>query len=148
MKNEIIDDRATFEDAPPSVIQQHFQAWIEQQGYYLPNIDSQDRDPPLEMASSASHRFCIIIDADALTNLLRFSPSRVPAVSHNDYIGVKVLDVECHAGSEEYDEPPFGEGWLWAPPIYLARIWFEYAELAADEMRDTDSLGRPVFIDM
>jgi hypothetical protein len=148
MKNTIIDDRATFEGAPPSVIQQHFQAWIEQQGYHLPNIDSQDRDPPLEMASSASHRLCVIIDGDALTNVLRFAPSRVPAVRYNDYIGVKVLDVECHADSEEYDELPFDEGWLWAPPIYLARIWFEYAELAADEMRTTDSLGRPVFIEM
>jgi hypothetical protein len=71
MKNEIINDRATFEGATPSVVQQHFQAWIEQQGYHLPNIESQD--PSLEFPDSASHRFCIIIDAEALTNLLRFA---------------------------------------------------------------------------
>jgi hypothetical protein len=143
MKNEIIDDRATFEGAQPSVIQQHFQAWIEQQGYYLPNFNVDSRDPSLKMAGSPSHRFCIIIDADALTNVLRFAPSRVPEA--NDDIGVKVLDVECHAQSEEY-EPPFDEGWLWAAPYDLASIWFECAELAADEMRTTDGLGRPVFL--
>jgi hypothetical protein len=143
MKNEIIDDRVTFEGAPPSVIQQHYQAWIEQQGYYLPNFNVDSRDPSLEMAGSASHRFCIIIDADALTNILRFTPSRVPEA--NDHIGVKVLDVECHAQSEDY-EPPFDEGWLWAAPYELARIWFECAELAPVEIRDTDSLGRPVFL--
>jgi hypothetical protein len=145
MKNEVIDDRATFEGATPTVIQQHFQVWIAQQGYHLPNIDNPD--PALEMASSASHRFCIIIDADALTNLLRFAPSAVPEVRPDDCIGLKVLDVECHGDSEEY-EPPFDEGWLWAAPSQLARIWFECPELAPDEMRDTDSVGRPVVLRM
>lgn len=144
MKNEIIDDRATFEGVPPSVIQQNFQAWIEQQGYHLPNIDARDRDPWLDISGSASHRFCIIIDADALTNVLRFAPSRVPEA--NDDIGVKVLDVECHAQSEHYG-PPFDEGWLWAAPYDLARIWFECAELAPEEMRGTDGIGRPVFLE-
>jgi hypothetical protein len=95
------------------------------------------------MAGSAFHRLCIIIDADALSNVLRFAPSRVPEA--NDDIGVKVLDVEFHTQSEDY-EPPFDEGWLWAAPYDLARIWPKCAELAAEEMRDTDGLGRPVFL--
>jgi hypothetical protein len=145
MKNKVIEDRATFDRAPPTVIQQHFQAWIEQQGYHLPNIESPD--PVLEMASSASYRFCIVMDADALRNISRFAPSRVPEVRPNDHIGVKVLDVECHAGSEEY-EPPFDEGWLWVAPKHLARIWFECAEMATQEMRDTDSLRQPIIFQM
>jgi hypothetical protein len=145
MQNKIIEDRAMFDGAPPAVIQQHFQAWIEQQGYHLPNIESPD--PSLEMASSASHRFCIIMDADAVRNVLRFAPSRVPEVRPDDHIGVKVLDVECHAGSKEY-EPPFDEGWLWVAPRHLATIWFECAEMATQEIRDTDSLGRPVILQM
>jgi len=141
MKNTVIEDRAQFDGAPPSVIQRHFQNWIEEQGYHLPNLEP--TNPSQEMAGSSSHRFCIIIDAEALGNLLRFSPSAIPQVHYEDRIGVKVLDVECHADSEDY-EPPFDEGWLWSAPWNLPEIWFEYKELSAQEFRDTDGLGRPV----
>ena len=61
----------------------------------------------------------------------------------DDHIGVKVVDVECHAGSEEYP-PPFDEGWLWTSPAMLPDIWFECPLLAADEFRSEDNLGRPL----
>lgn len=138
---EIISDRTTFDRAPPATIQQHFQAWIEEQGYHLPNDPSPD--PSLRRASSASHRFCIIIDAEALQKLLRLPIRPVENWDPCDRIIVKVLDVECNAISEEYPHP-FDEGWLWAAPRDLPAIWFDCPTLAADEMRDTDSLGRPV----
>lgn len=141
MKNTVIEDRAQFDGVPPTVIQRHFQDWIEEQGYYLHNL--KPKDSSLEMADSASHRFCIIIDEEALRNLLRFSTSAIPQASYHDRIGVKVLDVECHAESEEY-EPPFDEGWLWAAPRKLPEVWFEYQDLLTDEFRDIDGFGRPV----
>jgi hypothetical protein len=141
MKNKVIDDRAQFDGVPPAVIQKHFQNWIKSEGFYLPIAKSPD--PGLEMAYSSAHRFCIIIDLEALQNLLRFAPSRTPQVSDDDRIGVKVLDVECHADSVDY-EPPFDEGWLWVAPGDLPEIWFEYQVLSTQEFRDIDSLGRPV----
>ena len=45
-------------------------------------------------------------------------------------------------------EPPFEEGWLWAAPKDLVSIWFDYPTSAPQEMRDTDSLGRPVIHEM
>ena len=143
MKNTVIEDRAQFDGVPPAFIQRHFQNWIEEQGYYLPNL--KPKDSSLEMADSSSHRFCIIIDAEALRNLLRFSSSAIPQVSHNDRIGVKELDVECHAESEVY-EPPFDEGWLWAAPGKLSEIWFEYQDFSTEDFRHTDGFGRPVIL--
>lgn len=143
MKNTVIEDRAQFDGVHPTVIQRHFQTWIEEQGYHLPNLEPTESTP--EMAGSSSHRFCIIIDAEALRNLLRFSPSAVSEVLHYDCIGVKVLDVECHAESIDY-EPPFDEGWLWAAPRDLPEIWFEYQELSTQEFRDTDRFGRPTIL--
>ena len=139
MKSEVIEDRALFDGAPPAAIQKHFHAWIEQQGFHLTNTEP--TDPSLELAGSSAHRFCIVIDAEALRNLLRF-PMR-PGSDHvpDGHIGVKVLDVECHAGSEEYP-PPFDEGWLWTSPGILPNIWFECPLLAADEFRSEDNLGR------
>jgi hypothetical protein len=101
LKTEIIEDGALFDGAPPAATQKHFQAWIEQQGFQLPGDEYPDDS--VQLASSSTHRFCIIIDADALQNLLRF-PLR-PTLDYDlydDYIGVKVLDVECHAGSSDY----------------------------------------------
>jgi hypothetical protein len=141
MKNTVIEDRAQFECVPPTVIQRHFQTWIEEQGYHL--LNDEPPDPSLESTSSASYRFCVIIDAEALQNLLRFSYSAIPQPSYDDHIGVKVLDVQCHADSEDY-EPPFDQGWLWAAPGDLARIWFESPDLGVEEIFDTDELGRPV----
>ena len=143
MKNTVIEDRAQFDGVPPTVIQRHFQTWIEEQGYHLANLEPTDSSQ--EMAGSSSHRFCIIIDAEALRNLLRFSRSALPQVNYRDRIGVKVLDVECHADSDDY-EPPFDDGWLWAAPRDLAEIWFEYQELSPEEFRGTDGLGRPIVI--
>jgi hypothetical protein len=143
MKNTVIEDRAQFDGVPPPVIQRHFQNWIEEQGYYLPNLKPTELSP--KMAGSSSHRFCVIIDEEALRNLLRFSFSATPQDSYDDRIGVKVLDVECHADSEDF-EPPFDEGWLWAAPKKLPEIWFEYQELSTEEFRDTDSFGRPVIL--
>ncbi|GAB7323973.1 hypothetical protein MBLNU13_g07382t2 [Cladosporium sp. NU13] len=140
MKNKVIEDRAHFDGVPPAVIQKHFQRWIESEGYHLPNAKSPD--PALEMAYSSAHRFCIIIDSEALQNLLRFAPSRTPQVSYDDRICVKLLDVECHEDSLEY-EPPFEEGWLWAAPWNLVTVWFDYPTYATQEMRQTDGLGRP-----
>jgi hypothetical protein len=144
MKNTVIDDRTQFDGVPSSVIQRHFQTWIEEQGYHLPNVEP--TDPSLKMASSSSHRFCIIIDAEALRNLLRFSLSAMPEVDLSDRIGVKVLDVECHAGSLEY-EPPYEEGWLWAGPMHLPEIWFEFQEMSTQDFRTYDSLRRPMIWD-
>lgn len=141
MKNTVIEDRAQFDSVPPSVVQRHFQAWIEGQGYHLPNLEPTCHSQ--QMAASSSHRFCIIIDAEVLRNLLRFSRSAVPQVDYEDRIGVKLLDVECHADSIDY-EPPFDEGWLWTAPRELPEIWFEYQELSTQEFRDIDGRGRPV----
>lgn len=138
---EVIDDCSTFDGAPPAVVQQHFQAWIEADGFHLPNDKSPD--PSLRMAGSSTHRFCIIIDAEALKNILRF-PICPNATNRDrlDRIGVKVLDVECNADSEEYP-PPFDEGWIWASPRKLPDIWFDCHMLAADEFREEDEFGRP-----
>jgi hypothetical protein len=144
MKNTIIEDRAQFDCVPPTVIQRHFQTWIEEQGCHLLNDPSPD--PSLKGSSSASYRFCIIIDAEALRNLLRFSPSADPQPSHRDRIGVKVLDVECHEDAEDY-EPPFDQGWMWAGPNNLAEIWFDIIDYGIEEIYDTDELGRPVIME-
>lgn len=141
MRMDVVEDRAVLDGAPPAAIQKHFQAWIEQQGYHLSNDESPD--PSLQMAGSSSHRFCIIIDAEALQSLLRFPAHPTSDFDPREHIGVKVLDVECHEDSMEY-EPPYDEGWLWAAPRELPEIWFECSTLAPSEMRDTDDLGRPV----
>lgn len=141
MKLDIIDDPTTFNRASPTVIQQHFQSWIESQGFHLPNAKTPN--PRLKMAGSASHRFCIIIDAEALQNLLRFPLQPPPLFDLDDHIGVKVLDVECNADSTEYPAP-FDAGWLWAAPRDLTLIWFDCPTLAPDVMRDIDIAGRPV----
>jgi hypothetical protein len=140
LKTEIIEDGALFDGAPPTTIQKHFQAWIEQQGFRLPG--NEYPDDSVQLASSSTRRFYTIIDAEALQNLLRF-PLR-PASDHDDnYIGVKVLDVECHAGSSNYPSP-FDGGWLWTSPRLLPNIWFECPLLPPEKMREEDNLRRPV----
>lgn len=141
LRLDVIDDRTAFDGAPPATIQKHFQAWIEEQGYYLPN--SKSPDPSLEMAGSSAYRFCIIVDAEVLQNLFCY-PIQPKIVKWKvfDRIGVKVLDVECNEDSEEYP-PPFDEGWLWAGPRDLTTVWFDYPMCAADEIRDEDEFGRP-----
>ncbi|OQN96081.1 hypothetical protein B0A48_17881 [Cryoendolithus antarcticus] len=111
------------EDAAAPIIRQRFQAWVESHGLFI--ATSQAPDLSLEQASSSSHRFCIIIDAEAVQNVLRF-PVPVPQGSPDwdDHLGVKVLDVECNANSDEY-EPPYQEGWL-----------------GRDEMRGIDAAAR------
>jgi hypothetical protein len=141
MKSEVIEDRALFDGAPPAAIQKHFHAWIDQQGFHLPGDESPD--PSLQPACSSTHRFCIIIDAEALRNLLRFPLRPTSDYDMDDHIGVKVLDVECHADSTDYP-PPFEEGWLWASPRELPSIWVECPLLSPEKMRDDDNLGRPV----
>ena len=142
MRNTVIEDRVQFDRVPPTIIQRHFQTWIEEQSYQLSNLEPTDLSP--KRAASALHRFCVIIDAEALRNLLRFSSPAVKHIRWDDRIGVKVLDVECHAESEDY-EPPFDEGWLWVAPQDLPPIWFECQELSTEEFRTTDSRGRPRF---
>jgi hypothetical protein len=141
MSTEVIEDREIFENVTPTAIQKHFQGWIEEQGYHLPNAKSPDSS--LELAGSSTHRFCIIIDAEALQNLLRFPLLPPSDIDPSEHLGVKVLDVECNADSSEYP-PPFDQGWIWAAPAELPKIWFECAMLAPDEMRDTNDDGQPV----
>jgi hypothetical protein len=140
-KTEITEDRALFDGAPPAAIQKHFHHWIEQQGFFLTNTEPSN--PSLRRAGSSTYRFCIIIDAEALRNLLCFPLRPTADCDFEDHIGVKVIDVECHAGSLEYP-PPFDEGWLWASPRELPNLWFDCPLLAADEFRDDDNLGRPL----
>jgi len=142
VKSEVIEDRALFDGVPPAAIQKHFHAWIEQQGVHLPNIEPSD--PSLHMASSSTHRFCIIIDAEALQNLLRFPLRPTSDYDMDNHIGVKVLDVECHANSTDGYPPPFDEGWLWTSPRSLPEIWFSCPLSPPEKMRDDDNLGRPV----
>lgn len=142
MKHTVIEDRVQFDNVPPTVIQRHFQTFVEEQGYHVWNGEPQD--PSHKFTSLATYRFCVIIDADALRNLLRFSFSADPQARFDDRIGVKVLDVQCHAGNEDY-EPPYDQGWMWAGPSDLANIWFETEDLGVEEIFDIDGLGRPVF---
>lgn len=141
LRFEAIEDRIAFDSTLPAAIQQHFQAWIEADGFHLPN--DKHPDPSLLMAGSSTHRFCIVMDQEALKKILRF-PARPNANNRDrfDRIGVKVLDVECNADSEEYP-PPFDEGWFWASPGKLPDIWFDCHILRADEFREEDELGRP-----
>lgn len=140
IRTEVVEDRDDFENVPPTAIQKHFQAWIEEQGYHLPNAKSPD--PSLELAGLSTHRFCIIIDAEALKNLLRFPLPPRFYIEIGNHVGVKVLDVECNADSCEY-QPPFDEGWIRAAPRELPKIWFECHMLALDEMRDENDDGQP-----
>jgi hypothetical protein len=140
-KTEIIEDGALFEDAPLTAIQKHFQAWIKQQGFQLPG-DEYPGDS-IQIAGSSTHRFCIIIDAEALRNLLRFPLRATADYDLYHYIGVNVFDEECHAGSSDYP-PPFDGGWLWTSPRLLPNIWFECPLLPPEKMRGEDNLGRPV----
>nr|OQO28197.1 hypothetical protein B0A51_03985 [Rachicladosporium sp. CCFEE 5018] len=143
LKSEVIEDRA-LDGAPPAAVKEHFRAWIKEQGYHLP--DAISPDPSLEMASSSTHRFCLLIDEEPLDNLLRFPlPTPFYATNREDHIGVKVLDVEIDA--EDYD-PPYAEGWLWAAPWELVNVWFHCRELSFEEFSVEDDRGRPVmFID-
>jgi hypothetical protein len=143
MKNTVSEDRTQFDGLPPAVIQRHLQNWIEEQGYHLPNLKPTD----LRLRWRARH--CIasvsLSTKKSFWNLLRFSSLAIPQASYDDRIGVKVLDVECHADSEDY-EPLFDEAWLWAAPKNLPEIWFKYQELSTEEFRDTDGFGRPVIL--
>nr|OQO28196.1 hypothetical protein B0A51_03984 [Rachicladosporium sp. CCFEE 5018] len=95
LKLDIVEDRE-LEDAAAPIIQQRFQAWVESHGLFI--ATSQAPDLSLEQASSSSHRFCIIIDAEAVQNELRF-PVPVPRRSSDwdDHLGVKVLDVRIQS---------------------------------------------------
>ncbi|OQO11491.1 hypothetical protein B0A48_03218 [Cryoendolithus antarcticus] len=141
LKLDVIEARE-LDNASPAVVQQHFQAYVESQGLHLATATSPD--PSHKMAGSSSHRFCIIIDFEALSNLLRF-PVPVPrlSVDRDDHIGVKVLDVECNEDSVEY-EPPYDEGWLWTAPWELAEVWFDCRYRAPSQMRKTNGAGRLV----
>jgi hypothetical protein len=140
LETEVIEDRVFFDNAPPAAIQKHFHACIEQQGFYLTNTEL--TDPSLRKSGTSAYRFCIIIDAEALQKILRFPTRPTSHYDVEDHIGVKVLDVECHAGSMEHSRP-FDEGWLWTSPRNLPVVGSDCSLLAPEGMREDDNLGRP-----
>lgn len=145
LANDIVQDRALLENAPPSKIISLAREWFPTQYQGA------------KVVHSSAHRYPLIIDEEVLQNLLALPTPAEYEHSESATHTIKVCDLrvddddsddEEYMSSDDEDEDMCSEeddgyqGWFWIGAFWLVGLWFEEGNAATEEICSAECRGR------
>jgi hypothetical protein len=137
LDNEVVQDRELLEGASPAKILEVARDWVAS----IPNVT---------LVSTPRHRYCIVIDEEAIQHLLKLPMPAVRERTIPSVYSVKVFDTTFGVPETYYGAPSDSddddddrgmceedddgyEGWFWISARKLLYLWFVDSEEAAEE---------------